>query len=123
VLLVPNSQEGYSWLLNHPDEQAERQTLGGSAFSQSVQQSLHQNPIISKLPFVGPGNEYRIDYGTAPRKSSSTDVAIYITYYVPVGKQDALNWIEQQGYDPSKMNIVYTDQTSQQQPVDNPYTN
>jgi hypothetical protein len=123
VLLPSNSAEGDAWLQNHPKEANIRQTIGGNNFSSEVDQRASKYPIIKVLPFIGPANEYRIDYGVDPNSSDPTSVGIYITYYVAQGKQDALTWIQQQGFTPSSLNITYVNKTTEQQPVNNPYTN
>jgi len=128
VILIPNSTEGYTWLKNHPDEASKREALGGSQFYSDSAQRIKNNPIIKLLPYIGPGNTYRIDYGDPPastehNKVSSNAVGIYITYYTSDGMQDALNWIKSQGYNPDLLYLLYNDKSAEYQPTNNPYTN
>ena len=111
LVLEPNSPEGYDWLASHPDELKKRQGIGGSTFSSNSQQQLTNNPVIANLPYIE--RYFRIDYGASKAQPDNPGaVALYITYYAAVGKQQALDWLKQQGYDPSKFEIIYVDQTN-----------
>lgn len=106
ILLNPNSEAGYTYLRNHPDEQLKREALGGKNFSQQTNQAGSKNPLIYELPFVD--QLYRIDYGASekyPNDPSAT--AIYITFYRPEAREDALKWIRFKGYDPDKLEIIF----------------
>jgi len=74
-------------------------------------------------PTLGPGYEYTVDYITANNDGDGQFVGIQVTYYSPTGKQMAINWVKQQGYDTNSPNLIYSDQTSQQQQTNNPYAN
>lgn len=122
LVLIPNSQRGYDWLSAHPDESKNREDYGSQLFSKDQQRRLEKNPIIKDLPYVGPGSEYRVDYGQGSGASSDS-ITVYITYYVPAGKQKALDWMTRMGYSPTAYTIVYQDKTSQPPITNNPYTN
>jgi hypothetical protein len=123
VFLVSNSPEGDAWLKNHPEEASNRQAIGSTNFNDEAAQRLAKYPIIKDLPFLGPASEYRIDYGVNPDNSDPLSVGIYITYYTDGGKQDALDWMQQQGFNPSGYTITYTDDTSDQPTTNNPHAN
>lgn len=111
VVLEPNSQAGYDWLNNHPEDVNVRQRVGGIKYDKSAQNQLKQAPIIGDLPYFE--RYFRVDYGASkahPDDGKAT--ALYITYYANIGKQQALDWIKQKGYDPSSFEIIYLNQTS-----------
>lgn len=105
-VLVPNSPVGDKWLTDHPDESLRREGLGGQQFDQQASDLSKNMPLVSKLPFID--QFYRVDYGVSQiSPNDSTQAAIYITYYSDTGKQQALDWLKFQGYDPAKLEIIY----------------
>lgn len=111
VLLQPNSAAGQQYLQNHLDEQSKRQAIVGQAFDTSTQQRINKLPLIKKLPYIE--RYFRLDSGPSKaHPDDNTAVAVYVTFYVAVGKQQALDWIQQQGYNPADLEIVYVDQTA-----------
>lgn len=104
-LLSPNSAAGYTYLQDNQAEQLQREALGGQQFNSTVQQAVSSTGFIKELPYIGPGLEFRIDYGGGA--NSSGKPIIYITGETAQAQQDALTWIKYQGYNPSTMDIQY----------------
>jgi hypothetical protein len=80
--------------------------------------SSKANQIFGELPFVGPAAEYQITELTKVSGNSSGP-AMLISAPDSSARQDALNWIRSQGFNPSAYIIQY--QTAQV--TDNHYTN
>ena len=103
VILPANSDVGRQYLTDHPDEAAIAEGTAYNAGNAKGNAELKQYPIINDLPYIGPGNEYRIDYGV----DASNNVAITITVAAQSDESDALGWIQSEGFDPSKLPITY----------------
>lgn len=103
IVLTSNSPSTANWYATHPADQQVLEKISGKNFD-SLSQGLTQNTsLIKLLPFIGPGFEFRIDYGN----TSSGQVIIYITAPNSGAQQDAVTWIKNQGYDPTKLDIQY----------------
>ncbi len=108
VYLQPSDSQGSQYLQEHPTEAYKIEGLTGTASDQSAAQQVDIQPFIEQLPFIGPGFEYRVDYGTTPDKAQyPSQPGVYISTNTDQGKQDARDWIVSQGFNPAKMNIVY----------------
>ncbi len=108
VFLEPSDAAGTQYLKDHPEEARKIEGLVGARTEQVSQQAQDAQPLIKQLPFIGPAFEYRIDYGTTPANAKyKNQPGIYIGADSDQGKQDALDWIKAQGFDPNRMNIVY----------------
>jgi hypothetical protein len=113
VILLPNSRVGFDWLKNHPEEAARREGLGGKEFEQTGNAVASKLPLVDELPFID--QFFRVDYGPSiAHPDDSSAVALYIKYYSPEGKQQALAWLKFKGYDPSKLEIIYQDAIERQ---------
>jgi hypothetical protein len=102
VLLNPNSDIGYSYLAKHPDQEL----IGGQNFKIASQNASNSTTLTKLLPYLGAGLEFRVDYGT-PSQGSNSKVGIYITGATKKAQQDAVSWIQGQGYDITKLDIIY----------------
>jgi hypothetical protein len=108
VFLLPSDATGTQYLKDHPDEAYLIEGLTGTKNDQLAQQQVDTQPLLNLLPFIGPAFEYRIDYGETPAGAKyPQQPGIYISANSDQAKQDALDWMNAQGYDPTKMNIVY----------------
>jgi hypothetical protein len=106
LVLQPNSSVGEQYLSDHPDEQADREALGGAEYTNSVQRLHAAYPILGLLPHSGRG--FSVDYGTSRQHPKDPNaIALYIT--VPTLGQEAraLNWITYSGYNPADYEIIY----------------
>lgn len=62
--------------------------------------------IAHLLPFTGPGFQYQVGYKYDFSKSVAEPI-ITITAPTSQGQQEADQWLESQGYNPSSLNIIY----------------
>lgn len=107
IILQPNSPGTADWYKNHPDDFAIVQTINNRSFDQTNSQLLEANPLLKKLPHIGPALTYRVDYGLPSDASKTGQPAIYIRFRTEADKQAALQWIKSQGLDPLKLDIVF----------------
>lgn len=107
LIMTPNSEEGYTWLRNHPDLAVEYESMVGQQFDQASDKATQINPLIAYLPEVH--RTWRIDYGaSAAHPDDPGALAIIITYGgSDIDKQNALDWIKSQGFNPSDYEIIY----------------
>jgi hypothetical protein len=75
-----------------------------------TEKSVEQNPIITELPYLGEGLDYRIDYGLPadPARAKAGVLAIEIDASTPEARQAALDWIRSIGENPSNYEVVFT---------------
>lgn len=106
IALVPNTVQTANWYDTHPKDKVEAEGLSSQSYDDISRYNAQKQPFITDLPYVGPADEYRIDYGP-DLSGKSTEQVIYITSAAQLGRDDALGWIRSQGYDPTKMTIVY----------------
>jgi hypothetical protein len=83
--------------LSTAQTQAQLQTQ--SQYSQTPE----ANPLAQELPYLGAGEEFRIDDSV----QTNNQIVITITAPNPQAQQDALTWITSQGYNPAKLDIKY----------------
>lgn len=107
LLPEPRSEEVKNWLKDHPDIQLKREELGGKSFAIKSEQAVQKNPLIGLLPYSQSSPPFRIDFGLS--KERKGDIFLLITDSSPNGRQAALKWIRQQGYDPTDLEIVFPD--------------
>jgi len=107
IILQSNSAQTKNWYSAHPADNSLVQSINNQVYDQASKDGLAANPLLAKLPYIGAGIHFRIDYGV-PAASSKTGLpAVYIRYDSDEAKQDALNWIKSQGSDPASMDIIY----------------
>ncbi|MDB5175770.1 MAG: hypothetical protein JWM81_628 [Candidatus Saccharibacteria bacterium] len=108
VLLNPNSVVGYDYLNQHPEEQHNREALGGKLFAQGTQKAAQKTPIIGSLPYYD--RLFTVNYGPSTKNPSDhTATTLYVTYYSDEGRQEANDWLEFKGVNTATAEIVYTD--------------
>ncbi len=107
LLMSPNGDVGYQWLRDHPDSAVEWEGQQGQRFDQNSANATQENPLIAYLPEIRP--TWRIDYGKSVKTPDDPKaLAIIITYGgAEIDKQNALQWIRDQGFDPSKYEIIF----------------
>jgi hypothetical protein len=106
IALLPDSTATSDWYTTHPDDQKVLEEISGKSFDATSQQITQTAPLIKELPYIGPGLEFRVDYGNGTGANSSK-IIIYITAPDQPSQQDALTWIKGQGFNPSKLDIQY----------------
>jgi len=107
IIMNPSGDVGYQWLRDHPDLATQWEAVIGHQFDQNSQNTTTRNPLISYLPMIRP--TWRIDYGVSEKHPTDpTAVTITITYGgAEIDKQNALQWIKDQGFNPSDYDIVF----------------
>jgi hypothetical protein len=104
LVLESNSKDTQNWFSTHPKDEKLAEKITSLNFDQKSDEAL-DIPIVAKLPFVGPGELYRIDFTSL---SSTKRAIITISYKDEDSKADALNWITNQGFKLADYDIVYT---------------
>jgi len=107
IVLQPNTAATTNWYVDHPEEFSVVQTINNRNFDQTGAQLTSDNPILKKLPHIGPALSYRIDYGLPSEASKTGQPGIYIRFHTQQDKQAALQWIKDQGTDPNKLDLIY----------------
>lgn len=106
VLLKSNDPSTADWYDKHPEDQSMAEGIASKLHDASSQKQIEAEPFLKELPFTAAGFEFKIDYGAPPANSNKP--TIYIQADTQAARDDALTWITYRGYDPSKMNIVYS---------------
>lgn len=111
LLMDPNGDAGYQWMRDHPDAAVEWEGKVGQQFDKNSANTTNKNPLISYLPEIRPN--WRIDYGkSVAHPDDPTAIAITITYGgYELDKQNALQWIKDQGFNPADYEIIFTTPT------------
>jgi hypothetical protein len=107
LLLTPNSQEGYDWARAHPDQFLEYEAQAGQTFDQNSKNITQKYPLIAYLPEIHP--TWRVDYGQSQaHPNDPNSIAIIVTYGgADIDKQNALQWIKDQGFNPADYEIIF----------------
>ncbi len=107
IILQSNSDSTKNWYQNHPSDNNLAQSINNRSFDQAGENALTNNPLLAKLPYLGPGLHFRVDFGVPSADSKTNYPSIYIRYDSDAAKSAALTWIKNQGSDPNSMDIVY----------------
>lgn len=110
IALLSNDPSTADWYDNNPEDNIILQAIYGTNYTDAAETGTKSLPLIERLPYFGAGYEYQIDYGIDPDESKKDTETIFITVYKPGGKEAALDWIRREGYDVSKLKIIYYDQ-------------
>lgn len=105
ISLNPLNQKAEDFLKANPVYQLQREAVGGQELSGRA--LVNSTPIIKLLPRTSIDDYYRIDYESSP--SDKTRARLLISNSSPNGRQNALQWIKQQGYDPAELEIIFSD--------------
>lgn len=106
VMPAPKSEEAFAWLGNHPEVQERRESAAG-AEALDIQKDIEKTPLVQQLPFIAPGFEFIVDYTTEEDVNGKTKVIIVIKASTDEAKENARNWIEQQGSKIKDLTITY----------------
>lgn len=103
IVLESNSESTKNWYENNPKDQRLAESVSSSQFDRNSEK-ISNDPIISKLPFIGPGLSWRIDY-----KNTNEDgkVVLNISYFDDQDKADAIEWIKNEGLNPNNYIFNY----------------
>lgn len=113
LLPVPKSEEALQWLEDNPEIVAEREALAGERASVNGAAFNKANPIVSVLPYStyeplnGIEGPFSIDYG--PTDERPNGIFLVVTTVSPNGRQNALTWLREQGFDPVDYDIQFPD--------------
>lgn len=107
LLPQPESQEILAFLEKNPQIQAQREALGGQKNDAIGQKITENNPLLAKLPHTEITGPFSINYSLTP--SSDGRYTIFIQDSSPTGRQNAIAWIRNQGFNPSELLIIFAD--------------
>ena len=109
VYLLPeaNSQQARNYLNNNPDAAKEREQLWDKISYQQGQSTKSKTPIIEYLPYTDIGGYFAIDFGPSDNPKIGTE--LIVSNSTSEGRQNALKWIRQQGFDPTDYYIKFID--------------
>lgn len=107
---IPESDEAKQWLADNPKVQLEREALGSANANRRGEEIAKSFPIVSILPYEDIYGPFQIDYG--PSNTQPNGVLLVVSNSTPPGRAKALEWIRQQGQDPTDLEIRYTDFTN-----------
>jgi hypothetical protein len=109
VVLDPVTDAGYAFLRANPKEELHREAINSKRSDDTGKAIAIKNPVTTILPYID--QYFRIDYGSSKaHPNDSTAIAVYITSFAPDGKQRALALLSKKGFDPSKLEIIYSGQ-------------
>lgn len=106
AILESNSSETSNWYSNHPEDQKMSEKISSKQFDIKSEEQLNLEPFLKEIPYIGAGFEFKIDYG--PSATDPNKITIFIQAATQTARDDALTWIKSRGYDPAKLDIVYT---------------
>lgn len=112
--LAPNSSKTADWYQTHPDDTAIAQKITDPKYNSSIAVVKNPQPFTDLLPYVAGGFEFTV--AEDPDPDNINNPLIWIEGDTPQAQQDALTWIKNQGYDPSKMNLKYSTTTDPNRP-------
>lgn len=107
IVLDPVSDEAKQWVSDHSKE---REALGDQAANERGVSLSSLNPLMDKLPYIDIAGPFAIDY--AYDEKDNTKVFYLIHDTTPSGRINALKWIRSQGYDPTTLDIRFSDYES-----------
>lgn len=107
--LQDGTENGYVLCVKNPDDKSfalyiDRSRDNTDSLDKKLL-DLQGNALVKKLPYIGAGFEYRLDYGP-PLSSDPAQPILYIQAKTAQGQKDALDWIHYGGYDISKFRVV-----------------
>lgn len=107
LILYSNSAATADWYQTHPKDRKLVEAISSKNFDAASSAQVKSEPFILKLPFIAPGDEFKIDYGP-PNSQSGGRPVIYIRAGSEEAQNDSKTWIRAQGFDPDKLYIVFT---------------
>jgi len=112
VGLVPDpaSDEAAEYLDNNPDIQLQRESLGGRNSDLVGEQIVARFPIIKALPYEDIYGPFQVDYGLSDKRHGG--IFLVVSSSTPPGRMKFLEWLRQQGKDPTDFEIQYNDYTN-----------
>lgn len=123
LLPAPNGPEADAYLSSHPEDVQIRAIAGGKEYTDAVEKTHADYPVISKLPIDA--IDYTIDYSVDEQKNVVFEVTLIPVAATPGTdlyiaqlrdyKKQALEWLKNEGVDIAKANISITPDPDKQQ--------
>jgi len=107
LLPEPESTEAKKWLSDNSELQLQREELGGINANREGDELVEKNPILDALPYKDIYGPFNVDYGASDRQKGG--ILLDINGSTPPGRAKAIEWIRQQGQDPTDLEIRYSD--------------
>jgi len=107
LIPAPNSPEANAFLERNPALQAARESIGGARANANGLKIENKTPLVRLLPYSDINGPFTIDYGPSPVRKN--DIFLLVSDSSPRGRENALRWIKQQGYDPTDLEIRFSD--------------
>jgi hypothetical protein len=102
----PASEQAQQFLKDNPDVQLQREAVGGLRANTKGEELRGNNPIINSLPYTQESPPFTIDYGLSQERKG--DVFLIVSDSSPNGREAAVDWIRQQGLDPTNVDITFS---------------
>lgn len=107
VALSPVNDAGKKYLKDNPGINAQLERVGGKQDNANTDSLTTKYPLITKLP--GVGRDFTIDFNQSSEQIKKTELTIRIRHVGESGKQQALQWIRDKGFNPADYQIEYID--------------
>lgn len=108
AVLGSTSPSTADWYQKHPADAKKSESISSKSFDQSTSLKAKALPLLKELPYVD--RYFRIGYGeNVNSKDKVSPTAIYVRASSPDNRTLALDWIKQQGFEPSDYEIIFVD--------------
>ena len=107
VGLLPEPNEDNNYFEENPRLQQQRETIGALKASQRGDAISKESPILDNLPISDVYGPFKIDYGIVDANTYRTFLTVSDSS--PQGRYRALDWIRDQGQDPTDLEIRFPD--------------
>lgn len=111
LILESNSTETSNFYNDSTKQAKAANEIASQVYDQNSADVAYYNPLTRQLPYLGDGLDFRVDYAQHLGRASGPADAIYfqISANTEADRQKAINWIKDQGFDPSIMEIEFSD--------------
>lgn len=104
--VLPDQRFSFTPKVISASKLSEEQKKDINQVQQNYKDKVLSDPLVKLLPFKGGGNEFQVSY-TVNYVNQQPNLVIVISSGTDKGKQDALTWIRQVGFDPTDYSISY----------------
>lgn len=114
LVLNSNDSSTADYYKKNPDQAREAEGITGQNSEAAANSKVNALPLLKDLPRLAP-HRYEITYGQSLEKPNDPAAStIYIDYVNESAKTAAENWIRYQGYNPTDLEINYTQKSDVQ---------
>jgi hypothetical protein len=107
IYLYANGPVGREWGKNNPEQELETEAEAGRKFDEIQGRLEAKYPILAQLPYIGP--DFKATYQKSKSDPTNPEaISVKILVYGPSGKDEALQWITGNGWDPASLDLIYT---------------